>query len=71
VRRRAYFPEEYTSALASGSLLSASLQRRQPLVNVVDRESLRIEVVAQPLEEFFVLFMLGVADSFQQIVEAG
>jgi hypothetical protein len=41
------------------------------LVNVVDRESLRIEVVAQPLEEFFVLFMLGVADSFQQIVEAG
>jgi hypothetical protein len=67
----ACFLEEYTSALARGGLLSTSLQRRQPLVDVVDRESLRIEVAAQPLEDLIVLFMPGIADRLQHIVEAG
>lgn len=48
-----------------------NLQLFRPLVHVVDRERLRIEVIAYPLsiEEFFVPFMLGIADRFQQKVE--
>jgi hypothetical protein len=62
----AYFPKEYTSALASGDVFAAS-----PAVGYLRPRSLRIQVVAYPLERFFVLLMLGIADGFQQIAGAG
>ena len=74
LRRKAWgadFSEKRASVLAGGGLFSTSLQRRQALLDLVGGEGLWIEVVAQPLDEFFVLFMFGIAGGFQQIVEAG
>jgi len=70
-----YFEEyalaENGSLLHSGGLLPASLQRRQPLVNLIDREKLRVEIVAQPVLEFFILLVCRIIDGIQKVVEAG
>jgi hypothetical protein len=59
------------SFLCSGGFIPATLQRRESPVDLVDRKSLRIEVVTHPVPEFFMLLVLRIAYRLQQVVEAG
>lgn len=70
--RPAYFRRRALgSFLCSGGFIPAPLQRRKSSVDLVGRKSFWIEVVAKPLQQFFMLLMLRVADRLQQVVEAG
>src|SRR5579859_5314975 len=40
------------------------------LVDAVDREGHRVEVIAEPVSQFFVLFVVGVSDGLNEIIKS-
>src|SRR5260370_39542526 len=45
------------------------MQVCEPAVDLIDRKSLRIKIVAQPFQQLLVLVVLRIADRFQKVVE--